>query len=178
MFKTILVATDGSAHAERAVDLAGDIAQKYGARLVLLHVLLHDHIPEALRHMAEIEHMVPPPQPVRPAPAPGPAPMLELIEHIARANVDTVAMTQVFTALGDQILGRAKRAAREKGVKDIAIRIDDGDPARCIIERAKAEDANLIVLGSRGLGDLEGLFMGSVSHKVSHLAKCSCVTVK
>jgi nucleotide-binding universal stress UspA family protein len=87
-------------------------------------------------------------------------------------------MSQVFTALGDQILERAKRAARKKGVKDIATRVDDGDPARCIIDRAKAENADLIVLGSRGLGDLEGLFMGSVSHKVSHLAECSCVTVK
>jgi nucleotide-binding universal stress UspA family protein len=178
MFKTILVATDGSVHAERAVGLAADIAEKYGARLVLLHVLLHDHIPEALRHMAETEHMVPRPQPVPSAPAPAPAPMFELIEYISRANVDTVAMTQVFTALGDQILGRAKRAAREKGVKDIAIRIDDGDPARRIIECAKAEGADLIVLGSRGLGDLEGLFMGSVSHRVSQLAECSCVTVK
>ena len=179
MFKTILVATDGSGHAGRAVDLAGDIAEKYGARLVLLHVLLHDHIPEALRHMAEIEHMVPPPaQPVPPPQPVPPAPMLELIEHIARANVDTVAISQVFTALGDQILDRAKRAARKKGVKNIAIRVDDGDPARRIIECAKAEDADLIVLGSRGLGELEGLFMGSVSHRVSQLAECSCVTVK
>jgi nucleotide-binding universal stress UspA family protein len=174
MFKTILVATDGSAHAEKAVELAGDIAQKYGARLVLLHVLLHGHIPEALRHMAEIEYVVPAVDP-----APGAlAPVPDLMEYVARAGTDTKAMRQVFGALGDQIIGRAKRAAREKGVKDIAIRIDDGDPARCIIERAKAEGADLIVLGSRGLGHLEGLFMGSVSHKVSHLAECSCVTVK
>ena len=174
MFKTIIAATDGSAHAERAVDLAGDIAEKYGARLVLLHVLLHGHIPEALRHMAEIEHMVPPAQPVPPVPVLVP----ELMEHIAMAQADTRAMRQIFAELGDQILRRAERAARKKGVKDIATRVDDGDPARRIIECAKAEDADLIVLGSRGLGDLEGLFMGSVSHKVSHLAECSCVTVK
>jgi len=42
MIKTILVATDGSDHAGKAVDLAADIAAKYGARLVLLHVLLRD----------------------------------------------------------------------------------------------------------------------------------------
>ena len=42
MIKTILVATDGSDHAEKAVDLAADIAGKYGAHLVLLHVLLRD----------------------------------------------------------------------------------------------------------------------------------------
>ena len=172
MFRTILMATDGSPHAEKAVELASDIAEKYGARLVLLHVLLHGHIPEALRHMAEIEHIVPAAEPAPGALAP------DLMEYVARAGTDIKAMRQVFGALGDQIIGRAEQAARNKGVKDIATRVDDGDPARCIIERAKAEGADLIVLGSRGLGDLEGLFMGSVSHKVSHLAKCSCVTVK
>jgi co-chaperonin GroES (HSP10) len=30
----------------------------------------------------------------------------------------------------------------------------------------------------RTLGDLQGLLMGSVSHKVSHLADCVCLTVK
>ena len=40
MIKTIVVPTDGSAHAKKAVDLAADIAEKYGARIVLLHVFL------------------------------------------------------------------------------------------------------------------------------------------
>jgi nucleotide-binding universal stress UspA family protein len=35
----------------------------------------------------------------------------------------------------------------------------------------------LIVLGSRGLSDIQGLMFGSTSHKVTHLASCSCVTV-
>jgi len=33
-------------------------------------------------------------------------------------------------------------------------------------------------MGTRGLSDLKGLFVGSVSHKVSHLADCSCITVR
>jgi nucleotide-binding universal stress UspA family protein len=35
----------------------------------------------------------------------------------------------------------------------------------------------MIFLGSRGLGDAKGLLMGSVSHKVAHLAECTCVSV-
>jgi nucleotide-binding universal stress UspA family protein len=33
-------------------------------------------------------------------------------------------------------------------------------------------------MGSRGLGKMAGVLMGSISHKVSHLSKCTCVTVK
>ena len=40
MIKTIVVPTDGSAHAKKAIDLAADIAGIYGARMVILHVLL------------------------------------------------------------------------------------------------------------------------------------------
>jgi len=39
MIKTILVPTDGSDHANKAVGLATDLALKYGASLVLLHVI-------------------------------------------------------------------------------------------------------------------------------------------
>ena len=39
MFKKIVVAVDGSAHAKRAVDCAADVANKYGAELILLHVV-------------------------------------------------------------------------------------------------------------------------------------------
>ena len=36
----------------------------------------------------------------------------------------------------------------------------------------------MVFLGSRGLGDAKGLLLGSVSHKVMHLAPCTCVAVK
>ena len=42
MIKTILVPTDGSEHAKKAVLLAADIAEKFDARMVILHVLSSD----------------------------------------------------------------------------------------------------------------------------------------
>ena len=43
---------------------------------------------------------------------------------------------------------------------------------------AKDRMVDAIVIGSRGLSDIKGLFLGSVSHKVGHLAECTCITVK
>ena len=40
MINTILVPTDGSVHAVKAITFASDIASKYSARVVLLHSLL------------------------------------------------------------------------------------------------------------------------------------------
>ena len=56
--------------------------------------------------------------------------------------------------------------------------VEEGDPVERILEAQKREQADLIVLGSRGLGNMKGLLLGSVSHKVAHLAECACLTVK
>ncbi len=54
----------------------------------------------------------------------------------------------------------------------------EGNPAEAILKAAKQVDADLIVLGTRGLSDLKGLLLGSVSHKVIQLSPCSCLVVK
>ncbi len=54
----------------------------------------------------------------------------------------------------------------------------DGDPAERILEYAERESADCIVMGSRGLSDVRGLVLGSVSHKVSNRAVCTCIAVK
>ena len=46
------------------------------------------------------------------------------------------------------------------------------------LQFAKNNDIDMIVIGSRGLGKIKGLLLGSVSSKVCHLAECTCVTVK
>jgi nucleotide-binding universal stress UspA family protein len=53
-----------------------------------------------------------------------------------------------------------------------------GYAAREIIDDAKLHDVNLIVMGSRGRGDLAGLVLGSTAHKVIHLADRPVLVVR
>ena len=52
-----------------------------------------------------------------------------------------------------------------------------GDPAECILELVQKLNVIDVVIGSRGLGNLEGLLLGSVSYKVMHLARIPVVVV-
>ena len=47
-----------------------------------------------------------------------------------------------------------------------------------ILEIANNKDVNTIVIGSRGLSPAKEFLLGSVSHKITHHAKCSVVIVR
>jgi len=69
-------------------------------------------------------------------------------------------------------------AARVKEIHpDIRIEtfLDQGAPAPSLLKAA--EDASMVVLGTRGVGSAQGLLMGSVSYAVAHRAKCPVMLV-
>jgi nucleotide-binding universal stress UspA family protein len=51
-----------------------------------------------------------------------------------------------------------------------------GDPGEAILDSAK--DADLVVVGSRGLNPFQRLLLGSVSSKVVHRAECDVLVVR
>ena len=53
-----------------------------------------------------------------------------------------------------------------------------GDPGKLICETAKTWNANLIVVGRRGLSGLNELLMGSTSNYVLHHAPCDVLTIQ
>lgn len=146
--KKILVPIDGSEHAFKALDFAADLAGKYGAGILLLYVVTRHEIPESLRRYAEVEHMEGPPE--------------WIYAEVVAKNV----------------LSDGEQRSREKGVADVQTVIYDGNPAEVIVDVARSKDIDVIVLGTRGLSDLQGIFMGSVAHKVCHLADQTVITVK
>jgi len=143
----ILVALDGSDHATSALELASDIAAKYGATLHLIYAIESGELPEALHRYADSEHIE------------GSAP-------------------RVYDVIAERLLETACARAKEMGVTEMKPVIRNGDPAQQIVGYAKEAKIDMIVMGSKGLSDIQGLLMGSVSHKVSHLAPCTCVTVR
>ena len=149
MFKTILVALDGSKCAKRAAVVATDMAQRYRSRLQFITVTKNvpARISEELRHYMEVEGLTGSPQ-------------------------DLVSDAVV------KILSDAEKHARKKGLKRVQRIAQSGPVARTITGYAKRQNADLIVMGCRGLGETEGMLLGSVSHKVLSLAHCPVMTVR
>jgi len=86
-------------------------------------------------------------------------------------------MDDVLRDYAKQIAEEAKSIAGEGGNKEVRAFVKVGQPARTIVKFAEEKDVDLIVLGSRGLGDLEGYLLGSVSHKVTSLAECPVMVI-
>ena len=53
-----------------------------------------------------------------------------------------------------------------------------GDAAERLLEYAREQAIDLIALGRRGVGQIRGLLMGSVSLKINSLAECPVLTVR
>jgi nucleotide-binding universal stress UspA family protein len=81
-------------------------------------------------------------------------------------------------AVAQLIAHEAEVAAREAGLKDVESLVVEGDPTRRISEIARDRSAEAIVVGSRGLGEVAGLLLGSVSHKLAQVAPCTCIIVR
>jgi nucleotide-binding universal stress UspA family protein len=177
MFKTILAATDGSDHGSLAVELAADLAEKYDATLTLLNVVDNRDLTPNERHLAEIEYAE-----LLRRRVPGarfenlPGAGLRGFRPVIIESAGVSA--SIRQTLGEGVLEQAARRAKLKGAKQVETRAEFGDAAPVILATAKECGADLIVLGSRGLSDLRGLMMGSVSHKVANLAEVTVLAVK
>ncbi|MCK5350085.1 MAG: universal stress protein [Desulfobacula sp.] len=66
----------------------------------------------------------------------------------------------------------------EQGEVKFDVRILEGAPGNKIPEVAKIEKIDLIVMGSRGITNFTGLFLGSVAHQVLHKSECPVFIAK
>lgn len=80
-----------------------------------------------------------------------------------------------LAASADKVLDDAIAAAGDAGGVEVEREIANDLPAKALIAASKGAD--LLVVGSRGLGGFKGLLLGSVAQQVAHHSQCPVVIV-
>lgn len=170
----ILIATDGSSTAERAVHIGADIAKSRQMDVILLAVIDKKPVPRQIKAMAEAEHIIErPPVASDTHLANIPSWMMADIHAAAQADEDF----EIRQAIANLSVKRAHIILDEAGVTPTSAPIIDGDPTDVILDVATREKVEMIVMGTRGLGTLKSLVIGSTSRHVAEQAACSCIIV-
>jgi nucleotide-binding universal stress UspA family protein len=137
MFEHILVPVDGSSRSEKTIQMALDLAQRYGSGVTIVHVREYE------RYEGSDVDMGPP--------------------ISAEQLVDDVLAT--FRAGGVEAHGEVRR-------------VSSGDTPEQIVEIAEKVEADLIIMGSRGMSEWKSLLLGGVASKVVAQATCPVLLVR
>lgn len=104
--------------------------------------------------------------------------VLHVIPPPVAKEVDEFAYLEIEEeGQGRTLLGRTVAALKSAGLEAGGTLLR-GDAATEIIEYARARQIDLIVTGSRGLSEVQGWLLGSVSRKLVHYAGCSVLIVR
>ncbi|MGE5636730.1 MAG: universal stress protein [Nocardioidaceae bacterium] len=74
-------------------------------------------------------------------------------------------------------LADAAGGFREAGL-EVEVHPRQGDPADAILDVAEEHDADLIVVGNKGMTGAKRFLLGSVPNKISHHAPCSVMIIR
>lgn len=147
-WKMILVGVDGSPASRKALEWAGDEAVRHKSELVLLTA-----------------YLAPPPPPSSGGISPTVSPHEAAgSEEATRDTAKRLLMDAIRDVLG------------EDPPVVVHPRVIEGNAAKLLIDLS--EDADVLVVGSRGYGGFAGLLLGSVSQNVAAHAKCTVVVVR
>jgi nucleotide-binding universal stress UspA family protein len=103
-----------------------------------------------------------------------------LVLHVSEHDRGRAVVFSLETPADATILvGDAVKTARQAGVtaRGQVRDVGAGNVAKAIVEAATANGIDLIVMGSRGLSDVQGLMLGSVTHKVMQVASIPVLVV-
>jgi nucleotide-binding universal stress UspA family protein len=76
------------------------------------------------------------------------------------------------------ILENALGDAKKDGLDEVQTHAREGDPADAILDVAEEINADLIVVGNKGMTGARRFLLGSVPNKVSHHAPCSVIIIR
>ena len=147
--RKILIAVDGSERSINAVEFAVDLATKYDSEICLVHV-----IPNSIWRYCmatDEEDLISP--------------------HIIKNTIKEMEEE------GERLLSSVLTSVKGAGIEAHA-QLDHGYPAKKILQIAKEENFDLIVMGSSDRGTITRLFFGSISDEVIRKAPCPILLVK
>lgn len=103
--------------------------------------------------------------------------MAHVVPIPVASGYDILGQDGTFETGEEVAHGLLRRVATEEGLPEAERRFMRGVPAEQLAELADQEDAEVIVVGSRGRGAFRSAFVGSVSHEVIGMAHCPVVVV-
>ena len=152
-YERVLVGTDGSPTAMKAVDMASNLASKLGSKTVIVCA----YEPPT---KAELDRMKADPND-------------PIDQWGAGRNVATTPPEFRWRIAGaaqaEDVLERAEDHARKMGI-DAEVRAIEGPPAETLISLAEGEGFDVIAVGSVGMSGAKRFTLGNVPHRVSHHA--------
>ena len=113
-------------------------------------------------------------------------------EHSKRALIEAVNIARKFSGSvkvitvykkgmdekAEEILEEAGQSLKKEKINHSLLSILGSNPSRALVNIAKNENFDLIVVGSRGLGSAASFLLGSVSKSVVSQAPCDVLVVK
>jgi len=156
----VLVPTDGSENAERAVRFSAEVAdrrQQAEVTVIYVHLRTLPHVPLAASVLTP-ESLLEQEQGLIEEPKPEELALVQDIVNRAVAEIRNLVTSPEVTVSGRVVVSN---------------RVDEG-----ILKAAQDTQADIIVVGTRGLSLLRGAIMGSVSHSLIEKATCPVLIVK
>jgi nucleotide-binding universal stress UspA family protein len=155
-YACLVVGTDGSATAERAVSRAAALAAADDARMIVV-TAYEGPRRTALEQLAGVE-----------------AGSTAWRQGTAPADLRWALSDR---GQADAVAQRGRALAQKAGAGAVVVQSDEGDPAEVLLDTALLHDADLLVVGSVGLVGAQRFLLGSVAATVLHHAPCDVLVV-
>jgi len=155
----VLLVIDGSEHSQRAEDYLARFSLPEGVDVRVMHVLPPEPMPDLVGRSWPVG--------------------AEMVMPVLSPEMEESAKQQ---AEAEQRQGEVLLAQSEANLNAFGIKVESvlmrGDAATEIMNYIKEKNIDLVVVGSRGLSQVRGWLLGSVSRKLVHYAGCSVLIVK
>ena len=154
LFERILVPLDHSEHSQRALDVAIQIAKKFGGKITLIHVYSIVVTPVIIHEASSVTSGFPIVNP----------------EYASK-------LSDSAREAAKRVLEKGKRRAKAENVEVNSL-LKEGHTVQEIVRASKEDNFGLIVMGARGVSRIREMLLGSVTDGVMHHTNCPVLVIR